>query len=102
MNGGEAIFRSRMRAGLSRKEVADKSGIRVGRLGEYENGKANPGVAKLMDVACALEISFAELTSDDYAVVIGSGPLCRKPLTGSEKKLPESVEAMRELIGGLK
>ncbi len=84
---GEAIFRARMRAGISRRELSDRTEIRVGRLAEYENCKHQPGVAAMHAVACALEISFAELICDAGELVVGSGPCC----LGSQKALPGAL-----------
>jgi transcriptional regulator with XRE-family HTH domain len=50
MEAGEMIRRARERAGLSKRELARRSGTSPAALVEYESGRRNPNAATLLRI----------------------------------------------------
>ena len=60
---GREIRRHRKVADISQEELADRAGLHRNYIGFLERGERNPRVKTLFDVAHALRIGFAELTT---------------------------------------
>lgn len=52
---------ARERAGITRQELADSIGISVSALGQYEQGRREPDLQKLVAIATALHVSVDDL-----------------------------------------
>lgn len=65
MTTGELIRQARMSAGLTQKELGNRSGIAEPTIGRYELGKLNPKPATLKKIAAALGVEWYELLSDN-------------------------------------
>ena len=63
MGIGEQIRASRNRAGLTQIDVAEKAGIAVNSLRNYESGKRDPNFSQLHAISKAIGISVLELIS---------------------------------------
>ena len=61
MNTGELIRRYRMEKGMKQVELAEKTGILVSTLRQYELGIRNPKIDRVRVIAAALEIPFSYL-----------------------------------------
>lgn len=59
MNTGELIRKYRMEKGMKQVELAEKTGILVSTLRQYELGIRNPKIARVRVIAAALEIPFS-------------------------------------------
>lgn len=53
---GQNVREARLRCGLSQGEIADRSGFSQQYLSELENGKRNPTVITLFEIATALQV----------------------------------------------
>jgi transcriptional regulator with XRE-family HTH domain len=58
---GAAIRRMRLERGISQEELAHQSGIDRAYMSSIERGQQNPGIASILGVARALELTAAEL-----------------------------------------
>lgn len=67
MSLGSRIRQIRCRAGLSQKEIAQKSGITVSFLSQVERGIASPSIKSLRNIARAIGIRVSYLLSEDTA-----------------------------------
>ena len=65
MNLGKRIKKARFRAGLSQKEVAQKSGVSVSFLSQVEKGKVSPSLKSLQNIVQALDIKVNQLLDED-------------------------------------
>lgn len=61
MNTGELIRKYRMEKGIKQVELAEKTGILVSTLRQYELGIRNPKIDRVRVIAAALEIPFSFL-----------------------------------------
>ena len=52
---------TREKAGMTRQELADSIGISVSALGQYEQGRREPDLQKLVTIAAALHVSVDDL-----------------------------------------
>ena len=59
MNTGELIRKYRMEKGMKQVELAEKTGILVSTLRQYELGIRNPKIDRVRVIAAALEIPFS-------------------------------------------
>lgn len=60
---------TREKAGVTRQELADNIGISVSALGQYEQGRREPDLQKLVTIAAALHVSVDDLLGyhvDDF------------------------------------
>jgi DNA-binding XRE family transcriptional regulator len=51
----------RCRLGLTQQALSDRLGIKLSRLGSYEEGRAQPPLAMLLDFAQAFKVTLDEL-----------------------------------------
>ena len=58
---GQNVKRIRLKAGLTQEEFADRSGFSQQYISSLENGKRNPTVVTLYELATALGVSHLEL-----------------------------------------
>lgn len=56
-----AYFREKR--GLTQRELADKTGVSHGAIGQYETGRAMPRLSTLQRIAVALDTTVSELCS---------------------------------------
>ncbi len=56
MTVGQRLMDLRKRRGLSMRELADRSGASTSLISQVETGKTNPSVAKLQNLAAALDV----------------------------------------------
>jgi transcriptional regulator with XRE-family HTH domain len=61
---GTILRRLRLERGLTQEELAFRCGMNVTYLSDLENGKNNPSLAMLVDLAESLRIHPAELLQD--------------------------------------
>lgn len=57
MSTGERIKAARNKAGLKQSELAEKLGVAVITIGQYERGKRQPRLEQLQAIAAALDVS---------------------------------------------
>lgn len=62
---GENLKRIREEKGISRKELAEATGITANMIGEYETGKKLPPLDKIFTLANSLEVAVISLTGDN-------------------------------------
>lgn len=67
MNYGECIKTARKKAGITQKELAQKSNMAEITIRQYETNKREPRTAQLQKIADALEIELSELIGDALA-----------------------------------
>jgi transcriptional regulator with XRE-family HTH domain len=58
---GAAIRSARLERGMSQEELAHRCEIDRGYMSSIERGQQNPGIASILSVARALELTVAEL-----------------------------------------
>jgi transcriptional regulator with XRE-family HTH domain len=68
---GDRLREARVRAGLSRSELEELSGIPEARPSRYENGYVEPSIQTLARLARSLDVSEASLLGDDRAILEG-------------------------------
>lgn len=61
INTGERIRQIRKRLRFTQQEVADKAGIAVNSIRNYESGKRKPNISQLQEIAHALEVDLFEI-----------------------------------------
>lgn len=85
MTIGKRIKMLRENAGLTQKELAQKSGTAVGTIQQYEYGKRQPRLEQILKIASALNADPADLVHETTT----QSPDCSKNLTqcGNEEKL---------------
>jgi transcriptional regulator with XRE-family HTH domain len=60
---GEAVRRTRLAAGLSQEQLAERAATDLTQVGGIERGVRNPSYTTLLRLADALETSVGEITS---------------------------------------
>lgn len=60
---GENVRRARLAAGLTQEQLAERSGFSQQYLSGLEQGKRNPTIVSLYELAMALGVSHVELVS---------------------------------------
>lgn len=66
MSTGERIKAARNKAGLKQSELAEKLGVAVITIGQYERGKRQPRLEQLRRIAIALGTTVSELVEPGY------------------------------------
>jgi transcriptional regulator with XRE-family HTH domain len=87
---GERIKEARKKKGLNQKELAEKTGLSIGTIQGYEQGRYEPKRASLEKIAFALEVTAVEL--------LGETPLPTTPTDHTESRLNQLMEECGELI----
>ncbi len=67
MNLGKRIKNARFKAGLTQKEVAQKSGVTASFLSQLEKSKAVPSLKSLQNIAQSLDIRVSQLLYEDVS-----------------------------------
>lgn len=62
---GENLKRIREERGVTRKQLAEATGITANMIGEYETGKKLPPLDKIFVIADSLEVAVVSLTGDN-------------------------------------
>jgi transcriptional regulator with XRE-family HTH domain len=62
---GENLRRERLAAGLTQEQLAEKSGFSQQYLSETENGKRNPSIVTLYEIATALGVPCVRLVQNE-------------------------------------
>ena len=65
MTVGQRIKEARKNAGLTQRELAEKSGTATGTIQQYELGKRQPRLKQLLRIAETLGVNAFDLTKDD-------------------------------------
>ncbi|MFH1338397.1 MAG: helix-turn-helix transcriptional regulator [Candidatus Omnitrophota bacterium] len=68
MTLGDRIRQIRCRAGLSQKEIAQKSGITISFLSQVERNIAIPSLKSLKNIAFAIDTSISYLLGEDAMI----------------------------------
>lgn len=97
MTVGERIRTARKNAGLTQKQLGEKSGIAEPTIRKYELGKLNPKRETLKKIADALEIPVIDLySSEEYAQAIllnnMSGKMARKKIIQLSKSISDTSD----------
>lgn len=66
MTIGDRISAVRKLAGMTQKELGERAGIDPSTIRKYESGRLNPKFETVKKIADALEISLAELYTEEY------------------------------------
>lgn len=74
MSFGEVLKAARERAGLSQPGLAAKSGVPVGTIRDYEQGRRDPLLSTAVKLAAALGVSMDELTAVDLSAETSPAP----------------------------
>ena len=61
---------ARVARNLKIKDLADKAGLTQDQVGRMERGKAKPRIEYLQRLCDALDLSLADLFSDDFTVTL--------------------------------
>nr|WP_256451815.1 cupin domain-containing protein [Leucobacter rhizosphaerae] len=78
---GDQLRRLRRDAGMTLRELAEKSGLSVGMLSQIENGSADPSLGSLRKLAAVFDADISSLFSDpEVEAVHISGPSTRMRL----------------------
>jgi transcriptional regulator with XRE-family HTH domain len=86
---GERLMELRKKRELSMRELAERSGASTSLISQVETGKTNPTVAKLQDLAAALDVSVT------YFFDPRDEPLPDPPLLGARE---DAVGALAERV----
>lgn len=119
MTIGERIQMARKNAGMKQSELAEKIGVAVITIGQYERGKRQPRIEQLQRIADALNVELWELVPDNHQVQVTLDDLKRKldkeqfnsflpgtskldPLTNEETSLKTFLNSLGYDIGKIK
>ena len=70
MTVGERIKAARNKAGLKQSELAEKLGVAVITIGQYERDKRQPRLEQLRRIAAALGVEWTDLVDSDTAATM--------------------------------
>lgn len=73
MNLPDVLKEYRKKSGFSQKELAKKTGLSIGTIQGYEQGKYLPKIENLKKIADALSIALSVFLDKEYADAIESG-----------------------------
>lgn len=73
MSVGGRIKEARKKAGLKQSELAEKLGVAVITIGQYERNQRQPRLEQLQRIAAALGVSFFDLLSKEERAIYESG-----------------------------
>lgn len=65
MTVGERIQEARKKAGMKQSDLAEKLGVAVITIGQYERGKREPSLKQLIRIAAVLGVSWDSLVTED-------------------------------------
>lgn len=65
MTVGERIQEARKKAGMKQSDLAEKLGVAVITIGQYERGKREPSLKQLIRIAAVLGVSWYSLVTED-------------------------------------
>lgn len=60
------IWEARIKAGITIQELSTRTGISVGALNNYENGKRIPNLLQVENIAKALNTTMTELFDSEF------------------------------------
>lgn len=95
MTIGENIKKSRLAAGLTQKELADKCGIADSAVRKYESGRVVPKLPMIKKLADALNVFITDLTGDGTA-----GPAFESALEQHAYRLGQKIAGTGARIYG--
>jgi len=89
MTIGERIKQTRKKKGMTQKELAEKTGLSIGTVQGYEQGKYNPKRASIEKLVSALNVPVSDLLGE---------PRPTTPTDHTESRLNQLMEECGELI----
>ena len=101
---GANLRRIRTEKGVSRKELAEATGIRAHMIAEYETAKSSPPIEKIFALANALQTSIVSLTGDtEYNIDYPPPPDFDKAIFeyrfARAKKMLAYLDGLADLVG---
>ncbi len=100
MISGRILREARLRVGLSRVELAARTGKAVSAIGRWERGEVEPSLETLRDLvrSTGLELTFGVTVGDDHDVALIRRSLAHDPVQRLED-LVTAVAAVAAMAG---
>lgn len=94
MTVGELLKKTRLDAGMTQKELAEKCGMADSAIRKYESGKVVPKIGTLQKLADALGVSLSELYPREF--IFNSKTQTFEPILAKEKAPQSDVDRLME------